>query len=247
MAHWAGDASTVLTQHYRQARADALPGAAQPSVRAWCGCSDLPPCARPYVLATERTAWRGPPGRIRRGIGWTLVCAGACRWVRGRVAGGPGTAPRRDRDVPKRSHAADRVGACRACSARRRGVGGPRAPAWLPQAATGSRSCVGRRGGTTRPSGRSWPVSSKRTTPLHSRLHPCSGWAATVWAASRSGWSAGGHGGRCGHIGHLWVWGYLSLWWPAARTFHPGGRVTSCRRALARWSRSPARPARGRG
>lgn len=53
----------------------------------------------------------------------------------------------------------------------------------------------GRRGGTCRPSGRSSPVSSKSTTPLQSRLQPCSGCAATVRAASRSGAAAAGHGG----------------------------------------------------
>ena len=48
---------------------------------------------------------------------------------------------------------------------------------------------VGRAGAgwMTRPSGSSSPVSSKSRTPLHSRLQPCSGWQATVWAASRSG------------------------------------------------------------
>src|SRR5699024_8282274 len=44
----------------------------------------------------------------------------------------------------------------------------------------------GRFGATTAPSGSSSPVSSKRTTPLQSRLHPCSGWPATTRAASRS-------------------------------------------------------------
>ncbi len=126
----------------------------------------------------------------------------------------------------------------RACGS---GSGASRAPAWPSQAATGTRSCTGRRGGTTRPSGSNWPVSSKRTTPLHSRLHPCSGWLATLWAASRSGWSAGGHGGRCGHIAHLWLWGYVSLWWPAARTFHRGGRVT----CTDRWGTKTHRCRRG--
>ena len=35
---------------------------------------------------------------------------------------------------------------------------------------------LGRRGSITRPSGSSSPVSSKTTTPLQSRLQPCSGW-----------------------------------------------------------------------
>lgn len=56
-----------------------------------------------------------------------------------------------------------------------------------------------------RPSGKSSPRSSKRITPLHKRLHPCSGWDAIVWAASRSGRSAEGHEGRCGHIAHLLI------------------------------------------
>ena len=51
-----------------------------------------------------------------------------------------------------------------------------------------------------RPSGSSSPVSSKSTTPLHSRLQPCSGWQATVWAASRSGASACGQCGWCEHM-----------------------------------------------
>ena len=59
--------------------------------------------------------------------------------------------------------------------------------------------------GRTRPSGKSSPVSSKRTTPLHSRLHPCSGLRTTQSASARSGQSAGGHGGRCGHMSWLGV------------------------------------------
>ena len=39
---------------------------------------------------------------------------------------------------------------------------------------------AGRWGATIRPSGSRSPVSSNTTTPLHSRLHPCSGWAATT-------------------------------------------------------------------
>src|SRR6266700_7130698 len=70
-------------------------------------------------------------------------------------------------------------------------------------AAMGRRTWVGRCGGTIRPPGRISPMSSNTITPLHSRLHPCSGWKATVRAALRSGRSAGGHGGRCAHITHL--------------------------------------------
>ena len=84
-----------------------------------------------------------------------------------------------------------------------------------------ARRCAGRRGGRTRPPGRISPMSSNTITPLHSRLHPCSGWMATVWAASRSGRSADGHGGQCGHIAHLWsglrmyfvLWTRSSLGW----------------------------------
>jgi hypothetical protein len=36
---------------------------------------------------------------------------------------------------------------------------------------------------------------------LHSRLHPCSGWKATIRAASRSMLAIDGHGGLCIHIG----------------------------------------------
>ena len=58
----------------------------------------------------------------------------------------------------------------------------------------------GRCGSMTRPSGRSSPVSSNSTTPLHKRLQPCSGWQAMVCAASRSGASADGHWGWCEHM-----------------------------------------------
>ena len=45
------------------------------------------------------------------------------------------------------------------------------------------------------PSGSRCPPSSNSTTPLHSRLHPCSGRRATGQAAVRSGASASGHQG----------------------------------------------------
>ena len=51
-----------------------------------------------------------------------------------------------------------------------------------------------------RPPGSSSPVSSKTMTPLHSRLHPCSGWAATVRAAAWSEASEAGQEGLCGHM-----------------------------------------------
>src|SRR5215207_10012925 len=47
------------------------------------------------------------------------------------------------------------------------------------------------------PLGRISPVSSKTTTPLQRRFQPCSGWPATMCAASRSGASKGGHRGVC--------------------------------------------------
>lgn len=47
--------------------------------------------------------------------------------------------------------------------------------------------------------GRSSPPSSNSTTPLHSSVHPCSGWLATDRAAERSGARASGHRGRCLH------------------------------------------------
>jgi len=50
------------------------------------------------------------------------------------------------------------------------------------------------------PSGSSSPVSSKMITPLHRRLHPCSGWQEMTRAASRSTASALGQGGWCSHI-----------------------------------------------
>lgn len=58
----------------------------------------------------------------------------------------------------------------------------------------------GRCGAMICPSGSSSPVSSKRRTPLHSRLQPCSGWCAVRRAASRSAESAVGHGGWCWHM-----------------------------------------------
>ena len=48
---------------------------------------------------------------------------------------------------------------------------------------------------TPEDTGRSSPPSSNSTTPLHSRLHPCSGWLATARAAERSGARAPGHRG----------------------------------------------------
>jgi hypothetical protein len=42
-------------------------------------------------------------------------------------------------------------------------------------AATGSRAWAGQCGGIPRPPGRISPMSSNTITPLHSRLHPCSG------------------------------------------------------------------------
>ena len=68
------------------------------------------------------------------------------------------------------------------------------------QAAVITSMASGRCGAMIRPSGRSSPVSSKRRTPLHSRLHPCSGWCATRCAASRSAESADGQGGWCWHM-----------------------------------------------
>ena len=58
-------------------------------------------------------------------------------------------------------------------------------------------------GSIIEPSGRISPVSSKVITPLQRRLHPCSGCAATIRAASRSLASAAGQGVWCWHIGGL--------------------------------------------
>ena len=55
-------------------------------------------------------------------------------------------------------------------------------------------------GASARPPGRSSPPSSKTTTPLHSRLQPCSGWLAMAWAAARAISPADGHGGSWGHM-----------------------------------------------
>ena len=58
----------------------------------------------------------------------------------------------------------------------------------------------GRCGAMNAPPGSSSPVSSKITTPLQSRLQPCSGWLTMVCAASRSGAENAGQGGVCGHV-----------------------------------------------
>ena len=115
-----------------------------------------------------------------------------------------------------------------------------------------SRRWAGRRGGTTRPPGRISPMSSNTITPLHSRLHPCSGWLATVWAASRSGRSAGGHGGRCQHIAHLWsglrmylVLRTRSSWLVLQRRYEPAPAAGVTRRCPCRWNLS--QPAGGHG
>src|SRR5215472_8895780 len=55
-------------------------------------------------------------------------------------------------------------------------------------------------GATSRPLGSSAPASSNSTTPLQSRLHPCSGWVTITRAALQSGASASGHRGWCLHI-----------------------------------------------
>jgi hypothetical protein len=55
-----------------------------------------------------------------------------------------------------------------------------------------------RRGSTVPPVGRISPVSSKRITPLQSRLHPWSGWPMATLAASRAGPSADGQRGSWG-------------------------------------------------
>jgi hypothetical protein len=72
------------------------------------------------------------------------------------------------------------------------------------------RTSVGRCGAMMRPSGKSSPVSSKTTTPLHSKFHPCSGWAATIRTASRSATSGDGHTGRCRHGGRRPEEGFIA-------------------------------------
>ena len=53
---------------------------------------------------------------------------------------------------------------------------------------------------TALPSGSSSPPSSKRTTPLHSRLQPCSGWLLTTAARSRASLVASGQAVTWWHI-----------------------------------------------
>jgi hypothetical protein len=74
----------------------------------------------------------------------------------------------------------------------------PRCPGATPAGRSKARS-VGRCGAMNTPPGSSSPVSSKITTPLQSRLQPCSGWLTMVCAASRSGAEGAGQGGMCGH------------------------------------------------
>src|SRR5262249_7816335 len=65
------------------------------------------------------------------------------------------------------------------------------------------RACLraaARCGAMISPPGSSSPVSSNTTTPLQSRVQPCSGWLATARAASRSTACASGHCGVCGHM-----------------------------------------------
>lgn len=57
----------------------------------------------------------------------------------------------------------------------------------------------------THPLGRIRPPSSNRTTPLHRRHQPCSGWADTTCAAQRSEAEAEGHFGSWLHITGLQV------------------------------------------
>ena len=73
-------------------------------------------------------------------------------------------------------------------------------PGATPTGRSKAARSVGRCGAMNAPPGRSSPVSSKITTPLQSRLQPCSGWLTMVCAASRSGAEGGGQGGVCGHI-----------------------------------------------
>lgn len=71
----------------------------------------------------------------------------------------------------------------------------------------------GRGGGKDRPSGSSPPPSSNITTPLHNRLHPCSGWHAMVLAALRSCAMVLGHRGSWVHCCFPGRWAAaLSAW-----------------------------------
>src|SRR5260370_1327065 len=82
-----------------------------------------------------------------------------------------------------------------------------------------------RRGSMTDPSGSNTPVSSKITTPLQSRLQPCSGWLAITRAAWRSGASAGGHGDECWHVIRARPVRPAIRSWPAAAPHRAPGRV----------------------
>ena len=80
-----------------------------------------------------------------------------------------------------------------------------------------------RRGGRdARPWGSSSPSSSKRTTPLHSRRQPCSGWLLTTAARSRASLVASGQG---------------VTWWHIRS--HPFGLPARCRELLTVFVRLP--------
>ena len=84
-------------------------------------------------------------------------------------------------------------------SSRARPAGlGTVAPSYQARAVPAGPGCVVWSGSMADPSGSSAPVSSKATTPLHSRLQPCSGWQARTRAAWRQRACGGGHAGTCG-------------------------------------------------
>jgi len=115
--------------------------------------------------------------------------------------------PRLARNAGRRAHAGSPADAVRDADAVLLAVHWMRVDDVLRQAGSLAGKTVitcslpwGRCGAMIWPSGRSSPVSSKSRTPLHRRLHPCSGWCATRRADSRSADSAVGHGGWCWHI-----------------------------------------------
>ena len=79
----------------------------------------------------------------------------------------------------------------------RQGVSPLAATATAAQAALPTRRLRVLAGGTVVPPGTSAPPSSNSTTPLQSRLHPCSGWLVTALALKRSAARASGHRGLC--------------------------------------------------
>ena len=148
-----------------------------------------------WPATTTRCAARRTPRRASRGSGSTPY---------GRETRGlPGRRLARRRSTGRRCAASTGPTATATWSARARRprrTRADRARPTLGQAADQRRQ-AGRCGATVRPSGSSSPVSSNSTTPLQSRLQPCSGWRASTTGRRRGPGRVGaGQVGRCGQV-----------------------------------------------